>query len=70
MKEKYYLLSNDDDAQICASLRFSIKTHQDVKDILARIREYRIWSDKEVETYNKCTEEIERLTKVYNRFYQ
>ena len=68
MKAKYYLLSNDDVIQICASLRFNIKMLEDTKEILLKIRELRIWSDEEVRQYNELTEEIEKLTEVYNKF--
>lgn len=68
MKAKYYLLSNDDVIQICASLQFNIKMLEDTKEILRKIRELRIWSDEEVRQYNELTEEIEKLTEVYNKF--
>lgn len=68
MKAKYYLLSSDDVIQICASLRFNIKMLEDTKDILLKIIELRIWSDEEVLQYNELTEEIEKLTEVYNKF--
>lgn len=68
MKAKYYLLSNDDVIQICASLQFNIKMLEDTKEILRKIRNLRIWSDEEVRQYNELTEEIEKLTEVYNKF--
>lgn len=68
MKAKYYLLSNDDVIQICASLQFNIKMLEDTKEILRKIRELRIWSDEEVRQYNELTKEIEKLTEVYNKF--
>lgn len=68
MKAKYYLLSNDDVIQMCASLQFNIKMLEDTKEILRKIREHRVWSDEEVRKYNELTEEIEKLTEVYNKF--
>lgn len=68
MKAKYYLLSNDDVIQICASLQFNIKMLEDTKEILRKIRKLRIWSNEEVSQYNKLTDEIEKLTEVYNKF--
>jgi hypothetical protein len=41
---------------------------EDTKEILRKIRQHRIWSDEEVRSYNECTEEIEKLTEVYNKF--
>ena len=69
MKAKYYLLSNSDVIQICASLQFNIKMLEDTKEILRKIRELRIWSDEEARKYNELTEEIEKLTEVYNKFW-
>lgn len=68
MKAKYYLLSNDDVIQICASLQFNIKMLEDTKEILRKIRQLRTWSDEEVRQYNELTDEIEKLTEVYNKF--
>ena len=68
MKAKYYLLINNDVIQICASLRFNIKILEDTKEILRKIRGLRVWSDEEVRQYNELTEEIEKLTEVYNKF--
>jgi hypothetical protein len=67
MKAKYYLLSNDDVIQICASLQFNIKMFEDTKEILRKIRNLRILSEEEVRQYNELTEEIEKLTEVYNK---
>ena len=68
MKAKYYLLSSNDVIQVCASLQFNIKMLEDTKEILRKIRELRVWSDEEVRQYNELTEEIEKLTEVYNKF--
>lgn len=68
MKAKYYLLSNDDVIQICASLQFNIKMLEDTKEILRKINKLRILSYEEVRQYNELTEEIEKLTEVYNKF--
>lgn len=68
MRAKYYLLSNDDVIQICASLQFNIEMLEDTKEILRKIHQHRIWSDEEVRQYNELTEEIEKLTEVYNKF--
>lgn len=68
MKAKYYLLSSNDVIQLCASLQFNIKMLEDTKEILRKIRELRVWSDEEVRQYNELTEEIEKLTEVYNKF--
>jgi uncharacterized protein HemY len=68
MKAKYYLLSNDDVIQICASLQFNIKMLEDTKEILRKIKKLRVLSDEEVRQYNELTEEIEKLTEVYNKF--
>ncbi len=68
MKQKYFRLSEDDVVQICASLKCSMQAHQDVKDILIKIRQYRIWTDEEVRQYNEMTDEIEKLQAVYNKF--
>lgn len=68
MKAKYYLLSNDDVINICASLQSNIKMLEDTKEILRKIRQLRILSDEEVRQYNELTGEIEKLTEVYNKF--
>ena len=68
MKAKYYLLSNDDVIQICATLQFNIKMLEDTKDVLRNILNHRVWSKEEMRSYNECTEEIEKLTEVYNKF--
>ena len=68
MKAKYYLLSSNDVIQVCASLQFNIKMLEDTKEILRKIRELRVLSDEEVRQYNELTEEIEKLTEVYNKF--
>ena len=68
MKAKYYLLSNDDVIQICATLQFNIKMLEDTKEILRKIQQLRNLSEEEARSYNECTEEIEKLTEVYNKF--
>ena len=68
MKAKYYLLSNDDVIQICASLQFNIKMLEDTKEILRKICKHRVLSDEEVSMYNLCTEEIEKIQLLYNKF--
>lgn len=68
MRAKYYLLSNDDVIQICASLQFNIKMLEDTKEILRKIKKLRVLSDEEVRQYNELTGEIEKLTEVYNKF--
>lgn len=68
MKAKYYLLSNDDVVQICATLQFNILMLKDTKEILRKIQQLRILSDEEVRQYNELMEEIEKLTEVYNKF--
>lgn len=68
VQKKCYLLSQDDVIQICASLRFSMQAHEDVKCILRKIREKRILSDEEVRQYNAMTVEIGKLNQVYQKF--
>ena len=67
MKQNY-LLESEDVLQICAALKFWIHTHQKTKDLLLKLREKRIWSDEEVQLFNKCTDEIESMQSVYNKF--
>ena len=38
------------------------------KDNLVKIRSCRIWSDEDVANYNKCTDNIENIQAVYNKF--
>lgn len=67
MKQNY-LLESEDVAQICTALEFWIHTHQHTKDLLLKLRENRIWSDEEVQLFNKCTDAIESMQTVYNKF--
>lgn len=67
MKQNY-LLESEDVAQICTALEFLIHTHRQTKDLLLKLREKRIWSDEEVQLYNKCTETIESMQTMYNKF--
>ena len=67
MKQNY-LLESEDVAQICTALEFWIRTHQRTKDLLLKLREKRIWSDEEVQLYNKCTETIESMQSMYDKF--
>lgn len=67
MKQNY-LLESEDVAQICTALEFWIHTHQQTKGLLLKLREKRIWSDEEVQLYNKCTETIESMQTMYNKF--
>lgn len=67
MKQNY-LLESEDVAQICTALEFWIHTHRRIKDLLLKLRENRIWSDEEVQLYNKCTETIESMQSVYDKF--
>lgn len=67
MKQNY-LLESEDVVQICTALEFWIHTHQQTKDVLLNVREKRIWSDEEVSMYNLCTEEIEKIQLLYNKF--
>ena len=67
MKQNY-LLESEDVAQICTALEFWIHTHQRTKDLLLKLRENRIWSDEEVQLYNKYTETIESMQSVYDKF--
>ena len=63
-----YLLESEDVAQICIALEFWLHTHRQTKDLLLKLRENRIWSDEEVQLYNKCTETIESMQSVYDKF--
>lgn len=67
MKQNY-LLESEDVAQICTALEFWIHTHRKTKDLLLKLREKRIWSDEEVQLFNKCTETIEMMQSLYNKF--
>ena len=67
MKQNY-LLESEDVAQICTALEFWIHTHRQTKDLLLKVKQERIWSDEEVITYNKCTDNIESIQAVYNKF--
>lgn len=67
MKQNY-LLESEDVVQICTALEFWIHTHRQTKDLLLKLREKRIWSDEEVQLYNKCTETIESMQSVYDKF--
>ena len=67
MKQNY-LLESDEVAQICASLQGSIKIYSKHKSLLKEARKNRIWSDEEVSMYNLCTEEIEKIQLLYNKF--
>lgn len=66
--KKNYLLESEDVVQICTALEFWIHTHRQTKDVLLKLREKRIWSDEEVQLFNKCTETIESMQTVYNKF--
>ena len=63
-----YLLESEDVVQICTALEFLLHTHRHTKDFLLKLREKRIWSDEEVKLYNKCTETIESMQSVYDKF--
>lgn len=63
-----YTLESEEVVQICAALEFCLHTHRQTKDLLLKLREKRIWSDEEVQLYNKCTETIESMQTVYNKF--
>ena len=67
MKQNY-LLESEEVAQTCTALEFWIHTHRQTKDLLLKLREKRIWSDEEVQLYNKCTDEIESMQSVYDKF--
>lgn len=67
MKQNY-TLESDEVAQICTSLRGSIKIYSQHKSLLKEVRKHRIWSDEEVNMYNLCTEEIEKIQLLYNKF--
>lgn len=67
MKQNY-LLESEDVAKICTALEFWIHTHSQTKDLLLKLREKRIWSDEEVQLFNKCTDTIESMKSVYDKF--
>lgn len=67
MKQNY-LLESEDVVQICTALEFYLNVNKKMKDVLLEIRQKRIWSDKEVANYNKCTDNIESIQAVYNKF--
>ena len=67
MKQNY-LLESEDVVQICAALEFWLHTHRQTKDLLLKLRGKRIWSDEDVANYNKCTDNIESIQAVYNKF--
>ena len=67
MKQNY-LLESEDVAQICTALEFYLNTNKQMKDLLLEIRQKRIWSDEDVANYNKCTDNIENIQAVYNKF--
>ena len=67
MKQNY-LLESEEVVQICTALEFWIHTHQRTKDLMLKLREKRIWSDKDVANYNKCTDNIGSIQAVYNKF--
>ena len=67
MKQNY-LLESEDVVQICTALEFYLNVHQQMKDLLLKVKKERIWSDEQVVAYNKCTDEIESIQSVYNKF--
>ena len=67
MKQNY-LLESEDVVQICTALEFYLNVNKQTKDLLLEIRQKRIWSDEEVQLYNKCTETIESMQSVYDKF--
>lgn len=67
MKQNY-LLESEDVAQICTALEFYLTVNKQMKDLLLKIRQKRIWSDEDVANYNKCTDNIESIQEVYNKF--
>lgn len=67
MKQNY-LLESEDVVQICTALEFYLDVNKQMKDVLLEIRQKRILSDKEVANYNKCTDNIESIQAVYNKF--
>lgn len=67
MKQNY-LLESEDVVQICTALEFYLDVNKKMKDVLLEIRQKRILSDREVANYNKCTDNIESIQAVYNKF--
>lgn len=67
MKQNY-LLESEDVVQICTALEFYLNVNKQMKDLLLEIRQKRIWSDEDVANYNKCTDNIENIQAVYNKF--
>ena len=67
MKQNY-LLESEDVVQICTALEFYLNVNKQTKDLLLEIRQKRIWSDEEVQLYNKCTETIESMQSMYDKF--
>ena len=67
MKQNY-LLESEDVVQICTALEFYLNANKQMKDLLLEIRQKRIWSDEDVANYNKCTDNIESIQSVYNKF--
>ena len=67
MKQNY-LLESEDVVQICTALEFYLNANKQMKDLLLEIRQKRIWSDEDVANYNKCTDNIENIQAVYNKF--
>ena len=67
MKQNY-LLESEDVVQICTALEFYLNANKQMKDFLLEIRQKRIWSDEDVANYNKCTDNIESIQAVYNKF--
>ena len=67
MKQNY-LLESEEVVQICTALEFYLKVNKQIKDLLLEIRQKRIWSDEDVANYNKCTDNIENIQAVYNKF--
>ena len=67
MKQNY-LLESEDVVQICTALEFYLNANKQMKDLLLEIRQKRIWSDEDVANYNKCTDNIESIQAVYNKF--
>ena len=63
-----YLLESEDVVQICTALEFYLNIHQQINDLLLKVKQERDWSDKDVIAYNKCTDEIESMQSVYNKF--
>ena len=66
--KQIYLLESEDVVLICTALEFYLNVNKQTKDLLLEIRQKRIWSDEEVQLYNKCTETIESMQSVYDKF--